>query len=149
MIVYTRAKIEKLLKIDFVRFCIVGGVGFLINLAILMLLTKLFHVHVIVAQFVGAEVALASNFFMHHHWTYKSKKVKKTIASLILQFHATSWPAIIGSVAMVGVGVSIFHLSKPLALVVSSLIALLWNFVWSKFVIWRNVTEKQIEEIAR
>lgn len=148
MIVYTTRKIKRLLKIDFVRFSIVGGTGFVINFIILITLTKFFGFSTAIAQLIGAETALFSNFMLHNNWTYKSKHVKKSISSLLIQFHATTWPAILGSTLMVSLGVEVFHLSKLLALVISSAIALLWNFGWSKFVIWREVSNKQVENIG-
>jgi putative flippase GtrA len=148
MIVYTREKIAHLLRVDFVRFCIVGGMGFVINLLLLALFTQVFNWSVLISQLLGSEIALGSNFFLHHHWTYKKNKVNKSVQTLLWQFHATSWPAIIGSTLMVSAGVSLLHINKFLALIISSAIALGWNFAWSKFVVWRNVTEEQIEEIA-
>jgi len=149
MIAYTQHKIERILKLEFVRFCIVGGMGFTINLILLVALTKLFNMPIVAAQLIGAEIALGSNFMMHHNWTYKSHHVNKSLKSLFIQFHATTWPAILGSTAMVSVGVNIFHISKFIALVISSVVSLGWNFVWSKFVIWRDVTPKEVEEIAK
>ena len=149
MIAYTKAKIERLLKLEFIRFCIVGGTGFTVNLIFLVILTKLFDLPIVLAQLIGAEIALGMNFMLHHNWTYKSHKVNKSLGSLIVQFHATTWPAILGSTAMVSVGVNVFHKSQFLALVASSLVSLMWNFVWSKFVIWRDVTPKEVEEIAK
>ena len=148
MIAYTRARIINLLKIDFIRFCIVGGTGFVINFIFLVTLTKFAGLSTVVAQFIGAEVALFSNFMMHHHWTYKSKNVKKSFTSLLIQFHATTWPAILGSTFMVSASVGVLHLSKLVALIISSAVSLLWNFFWSKYVIWRKVTPAEIREIA-
>jgi len=148
MIVYVRGKLTRILKIDFVRFCIVGGTGFVINVVILFLLTKYLHTPIFIAQFIGAELALASNFTLHHNWTYKSKRVKKSLLSLIVQFHAVSWPAIVGSTLIVSLLVSILHMDKYEALIISSFVALVWNYIWSKYVIWRGVSEKEIEEIA-
>ncbi len=96
---------EKLLKIDFVRFCIVGSLGFLINLALLTLLYQILGSPLVLAQFVASEVALFSNFMFHHRWTYKASNVRKTITKLIVQFHLTSWAAIVGSVILVTIGV--------------------------------------------
>lgn len=129
---------QGLLKIDFVRFCIVGASGFLINFALLTLLYKTMDSPLFVAQILAAEVALFSNFLFHHHWTYKASKVRKTISTLIVQFHLTSWMAIIGSALIVSVGVQVFHLSYFIALMIASGTALFWNFGWSKFVIWRR-----------
>ena len=149
MIAYTRTKIERLLKIEFIRFCIVGGLGFVINFILLISLSRGFGLPIFLAQAIGAEIALFSNFILHHNWTYKNKKVDKTISSLLIQFHATTWPAILGSALMVSGGVELLHLSKLIALIISSVIALMWNFVWSKFVIWRDITPKEIEELAK
>ncbi len=149
MIAYPRKQLIHLLKVDFVRFCIVGGTGFVINFVILNTLHELLGMPVFIAQLAGAEIALFSNFILHHNWTYKNNRVKKTLGKLLTQFHATTWPAIIGSAFMVDIGIRFLKFSSLVALMVSSAIALLWNFVWSKYVIWRSVTDKEIEEIAR
>ena len=129
--------IQRLLQIDFVRFCIVGASGFVINAVLLTLLNKDLH-SPFVAQLIAAEIALFSNFMFHHRWTYKASKTRKTITKLIVQFHTTSWVAILGSAAMVGLGIHYFHLLPVVALAISSGVALFWNFGWSKFVIWRQ-----------
>lgn len=148
MVAYTRARIRHLLKIDFVRFCIVGGTGFVINFLILTFLHRLLHAPIFIAQLIGAEIALFSNFMLHHHWTYKGHKVQKGMSKLLIQFHASTWPAILGSALMVTAGEKLLHFGNLLALAVSSVIALLWNFGWSKYVIWRKITPAEIERIA-
>jgi dolichol-phosphate mannosyltransferase len=146
MVAYTRTKLVRLLKVDFVRFCIVGGTGFVINFILLTFLNKVVGMHIFLAQFIGAEVALFSNFMLHHHWTYKHHKVEKEKHQLLVQFHLTSWPAIVGSASMVTICEHILHFSNFTALATSSAIALLWNFLWSKYVIWRKVTTREIQE---
>lgn len=147
MITYTKKQLTKILKIDFVKFCIVGGLGFVINFTILGVLHKVLDWPLIIAQLIGAEIALFSNFLLHHHWTYKNRS-KRSLTSLIIQFHAVSWPAILGSTVMVSFGVRVLHLSDFLALAASSAIALVWNFAWSKYVIWRKITPSDIEKIT-
>ncbi len=149
MVAYTTTRLRHLLKIDFVRFCIVGGTGFVINFIILTVLIRAFNAPVYVAQFIGAEIALFSNFILHHHWTYKGHGVQKSIPSLIAQFHASSWPAIVGSTIMVTAFEKLLHFNELLALATSSAIALVWNFGWTRYVIWRKVTPADIERIAR
>lgn len=134
----------RVIRIDFIRFCIVGGTGFIINLAVLTLLHKIFGWPVFISQFFGAEIALFSNFLLHHYWTYKHRRVEKRKRNLFLQFHVTSWPAIVGSTIMVGTFVSVFNFNSLEALITSSAIALLWNFTWSKYVIWKDVSDKQV-----
>jgi putative flippase GtrA len=148
MVAYTSERVKHLLKIDFIRFCIVGGTGFVINFAILALLHRFTHLPIFYAQLVGSEIALFSNFMLHHHWTYKAYKVDKSFPKLLLQFHATTWPAILGSTFMVTFFVGVFRFDDLFALAASSFIALFWNFGWSKYVIWRNITSNDIDNIT-
>jgi len=148
VIKYTKARIERLLRIEFIRFCIVGGTGFVINFIILIALRDLFGFPAFPAQLIGAEVSLFSNFMLHHHWTYKAHKVEKSIKQLVVQFHLSSWPAIIGSALMVAGAERYLHLDNILALSVSSAIALVWNFLWSKFIIWKDVSSKEVKKLS-
>lgn len=147
MLAYTSVKLKRLIEIEFIRFCMVGGTGFVINFAILTLLQKSLHVPIFFAQLVGAEIALFCNFMLHHHWTYKSHKVEKSFRKLLIQFHSTSWVAIIGSAIMVSALERYLHFSDLVSLLISSAIALLWNFVWSKYIIWRDVSNKGVKDI--
>ena len=148
MIAYTKEKLFRLLRIDFIRFCIVGGLGFVINLVLLVTLHSALNVYVLFAQLLAAEIALLSNFMLHHHWTYKSHKVVKSLPVLLMQFHASSCPAIVGSALLVTLGEELLNLGNFMALALSSAIVLGWNFTWSKYVIWRDMTQKTIEKIA-
>lgn len=148
MIAYTKARVGNLFKIEFIRFCIVGGTGFLINFVLLLLLHKVLHIDIFVAQLISGEIALFSNFMLHHHWTYKSHNVNKSFGTLLIQFHTTTWPAIIGSTLMVGLGEKLLDLSNIEALALSSIITLLWNFFWSKYVIWRDVSSQEVKNLT-
>jgi len=117
----------------------------MINFALLTLFHNLLNLPVFVSQLLGAEIALLSNFMLHHHWTYKSHHVTKSIGQLLVQFHSSSWPAILGSALMVSAGAHLLHLGDLAALAISSAIALLWNFGWSKYIIWRDMTPADIK----
>ena len=134
---------KRLLKIEFVRFCIVGGSGFLINLVLLTLLYKILGLPVFLAQLISGEVSLSSNFVLHHTWTYKQRNSDKSIKRLLLQFHATSWIAILGGAGLVYGGTHALHMEYIVALIITSLISLLWSFTWTRFVIWKKVNKKE------
>lgn len=142
--------IKKLLKLDIVRFCLVGTLGFLINFTLLSILYKSVGLPIFVAQLVAAEIALFNNFLLHHHWTYKDNNVAKTLPKLIVQFHISSWTAIIGSAILVSAGVQYLKLNYLVALAISSVVALSWNFFWTKFVIWKRsaLQPEGIEDVA-
>ncbi len=138
---------KKLVSIDFIRFCIVGTAGFIINYALLSLFYKQMGIHIFIAQLLASEVALFHNFAMHHNWTYKNKsrKQNKTLSNYLVEFHATSWVAIIGGALLVSFCVRVLHFDYTIALVVSSALALFWNFVWTKYFIWGE-KDPEVEE---
>src|SRR3989344_3343817 len=146
MFVYIGGKVKNLHKIDFVRFCIVGTLGFIINFGLLTLLFKVLNLHIFIAQLISSEIALFNNFVLHHNWTYKGNMTNKSIKTLLVQFHASSWTAIIGSAAIVALGVRVFHMNYIVALVIASAAGLLWNFGWTKFVIWRHHHEGVLKQ---
>ena len=136
---------RKIFNIDFVRFCVVGTSGFVLNFGLLTLLYRFFGIKLFIAQLIASELALFSNFLLHNHWTYKHKRVTKSFGSLVWQFHITSWVAIVGSAALVSIGVHTFKLNYIVALIMASGMALFWNFLWTKFVIWKHEHEPQTD----
>lgn len=129
---------ERLIQHHFVRFCLVGGLGFLINLSILTALYKHLGWPSFIAQLVAGEIALFSNFMLHHNWTYKGHGVKKSVLHLLVEFHATSWVAILGTAAIFSICLKLLHMHYIVAIAISGGIAMVWNFIWSKYVIWRT-----------
>jgi len=130
--------LKRLRAHHFIRFCLVGALGFLINFLLLTLLYKEVGWPLFIAQLIAGEIALFNNFMLHNYWTYKGHNVEKTFGQLLVQFHVTSWVAIIGTAVIVSAGVTYVHLHYLVALIIGGVIALGWNFVWSKFVIWRQ-----------
>lgn len=145
MFVYIGGKIKDLHQVDFVRFCIVGALGFVINFLLLSLLYKGLGLNVFLAQLISSEIALFNNFILHHNYTYKDRS-NKSVKELLIQFHASSWSAILGSAAIVALGVRVLHMHYFAALVVASALGLVWNFGWTKFVIWRHHHEPKSRE---
>jgi dolichol-phosphate mannosyltransferase len=141
--------INNLLKINFVRFCLVGTTGFIINYSLLTIQYKFLKMPIFISQLFSSEISLFSNFLLHHKWTYKRKKTNKSLKILIVQFHASSWVAIIGSTLAVSIMVNLISLNYVIALAISSLIALVWNFAWTNYVVWHHdeSKEKAKEEI--
>ena len=52
------------------KFCLVGGSGYLINLAVFALLAGVFGVHHIAAAICAFVVAVTNHFFWNRHWTF-------------------------------------------------------------------------------
>jgi putative flippase GtrA len=59
--------------LQLVRFGFVGGIGFVINVAVYALLVRVFHIEYHVAAVGAWLVAVANNFVMNRHWTFDAR----------------------------------------------------------------------------
>jgi dolichol-phosphate mannosyltransferase len=57
--------------IQLLKFCVVGGSGYLVNLAVFALLAGVLDVHHIAAAVGAFVVAVSNNFFWNRHWTFE------------------------------------------------------------------------------
>lgn len=124
---------------SFVKFLIVGSVGFCINTIILELgVYRGFHPAI--SSVVGAEFAIISNFFLNNAWTFKERKIAHSNKFLkLLQFNGTS----LGAIAIQGISVFLgTHVygeeSYRIFYIIGILIGLVWNYTMYSRVIWKK-----------
>lgn len=65
----------------FIKFCLVGGVGSIVNLLATYFLTSS-GVFYLISGLIGIEVGLLSNFFLNWVWTYRNRSVH-TLPALV------------------------------------------------------------------
>ena len=138
------AAVRKQLQREFVRFCLVGAVGFVVNLSTLTLARESLGLPVELAVLLGGEVALVSNFLFHNYWTYKERPQNKKIAVLFMQFHVAFWSGNGINAILTLLMIKQLGWSSVVSLAIASAIVLFWNFAWTRYYIWRakEVTEE-------
>jgi putative flippase GtrA len=115
-----------------VRFCVVGGSGFAINLAVFGTLTSIFDVHHIPAAIAAFCVALASNFTLNKYWTFCSPEG----SGVVQAFRYT-----VVSLAALGLNLGVLQLlvglgvreiaAQSVAILTATPISFLFNRRWS------------------
>jgi putative flippase GtrA len=60
----------------FLKFCVVGAIGFAVDAGTLFLLSSVFGLWTIAAQFVSFWVAVTSNFLWNRRWVYPDSRAK-------------------------------------------------------------------------
>ena len=56
--------------VQLAKFCLVGGSGYVVNLAVFAAAVKLANVHHLVAATLAFIVAVLNNFWWNRHWTF-------------------------------------------------------------------------------
>ena len=132
-------KVQKLLEVDFIRFGIVGAVGFLVTF--FLKVTIFSGLEVFVATFLSSEGGMLSNFAFHEKWTYNHvDHHSKSLSKKFFHFQLSSLSGIILITIITGIANKHFHLANFISLAIASGITMFWNFFWTKYFIFKGST---------
>jgi putative flippase GtrA len=59
--------------VQLVKFCAVGGSGYVVNLCVFAIAVELLGVHHLVGATLAFLVAVTNNFWWNRHWTFKAR----------------------------------------------------------------------------
>ena len=138
---WLRKAYYKLFAHDSTRFILVGGVGFLVNFAMLALLFDVIGLPILPAQIIGAETALLATFVGNNFWAFVGHH-HIPIWHKLTKFHATAGVGILINSTCVVLLVKYAHAYYGIALVVGSLAGLTWNYTMNKKVIFKTTKTK-------
>lgn len=125
-----------------VQFCIVGGSGVVVDMAVLFLLAdpRTLAWNATVAKVLSAEVALTNNFWWNEVWTFRdsSRANRAGVLRRLLRFNA---------ICGIGIGLAalllhLFHAMLGLNLYVANLLAIVlvtaWNYGMNAASNWKQ-----------
>jgi len=120
--------------IEFIKFCIVGGVNTLINLAVLFLLTEFLHIYYLISAVFAFLVAVTNSFILNKIWTF-NYKTKNKLAFKYSQFFIVSIFALGVNLSVLYTLTEFFHVyylfSQLIGVVFNLIINFLGNKLWT------------------
>lgn len=118
----------------FAKYCLVGGAGVLVDMAVLHFLAEpdWFGWPVVVSKVCSAETALLNNFLWNEFWTFRDvsehRRTLSVMLKRLLKFHAICVTGIVWAVLLL----ALFHSMLGLNLYAANLGAIglvtIWNF---------------------
>jgi putative flippase GtrA len=60
--------------LQLIKFCAVGGSGYVVNLCVFALCVELLGVHHLIAATAAFVVAVTNNFWWNRHWTFRARQ---------------------------------------------------------------------------
>lgn len=130
---------QKRTSFEFIKFCIVGAVGTLINLAILVASVELLHFHYLLGSTIAFLIAATNNFILNKRWTFKDKQ--RRIKSQYAQFIVVSTAALAVNLVLLFVFVEYLNVHYLLAQILAVLIAMFINFTGNKLWTFRTANQ--------
>lgn len=74
------------LNSSFIKFAIVGSIGFIIDFGISYVFIENLKIVVWITTIISAETAIVSNFFLNNQWSFKHKRLSRSESSLLWSF---------------------------------------------------------------
>ncbi len=126
----------------FIKFGIVGFIGFLINFFSLYLFANILNFTEWISWALSTELAIISNFIWNNIWTFKDRKITKTILIVkkFLAFNGTSAGALVIQTVAGTIGTNILGASYRQILLPFIVIFLVlpYNYLMYSLVIWKK-----------
>ena len=121
------------------KFLVVGVLNTGIDLAVYFLLTRwvpFFVDQKVFAKGISYSLGILNSFFWNRSWTFKSQSEQQF--KVFVLFIITNLAGLAVNTFTMQIGLSMLHLPDWLALGLATASTLLWNFLISKFVVFRE-----------
>ena len=130
-----RVKINSPKHEEIIKFAIVGGGGFLVNMGLLFILTRYLSVRLEIASLIAIEVAILSNFSWNNIWTFRKRHTQNSFGSRLFRYHLVSGLAGIVNYLVLILLVNVFGLhdmfSNLIGITIASVINFTLNSLWT------------------
>src|SRR6202162_109271 len=143
-----RIRIHLLKTSTFLRFCIVGASGTLIDTAMLFLLSdpRTLNWNLTGSKIIAAELALTNNFIWNDLWTFgKFSSRQNTFrqrARRFLKFNLFCSVGIILNIIILNIGFKVFHLNRYIANLSAIFIVTFWYYTTNRKLSWRTTAKE-------
>ena len=123
--------------VRFVKYCIVGLLGAVIDILVLYFLVKYANLNYLLAGSLSFVLAVINNYCLNKFWTFqnKSKKYFKQFSSFLLI-------ALVGLILNIGIMyacVEFLNINYLTAKVLAIIIVTFWNFLMNKFWVFKII----------
>lgn len=122
---------------QFFKFCLVGGLGVLVNLGILYSSVEFLGVWYIFAAMLAFVGAVSSNFILNKIWTFEDRKRGIAVAGQYWKFFITCTSGLLINLAVLYLLVEYGHLWYMLSQLLAIGTALINNFLGSKYWVFK------------
>jgi dolichol-phosphate mannosyltransferase len=123
---------------EFIKFCIVGTSGVLVNMGVYILLTRMGRIPLEIASPLAIECSILSNFTFNNAWTFRSRNTHSGLLHRLLRFHVVSSFSGIANYLVLLLLVRIFGVWDILGNLTGIAAATLINYFMNSLWTWRE-----------
>ncbi len=141
-----RLRFDLLAQSPFIRFCVVGATGYLVDMLLLYWLSdpRSLGFGLTRSKIASAEAAIVNNFLWNDAWTFAplvgAARSLRSKFRRFLKFNAICTLGLALSVVLLNIQFNWFGLNRYLANTVAIVITMLWNYTFNKRLGWRTTS---------
>ncbi len=120
----------------FVRFGLVGGVGAVLNTALLYLLVHFGRWSYVPAAAVATETAILSNFVLNDRWTFHDARGRSPWPRRVARYNVVALGGLVVSLVALALLTATLHLHYLVANLMAIGVATLWNYTVNARFTW-------------
>lgn len=122
---------------EFIKFCVVGASGVVVNFGIYVLLTKLLKVPLEFASPIAIEISILSNFMLNNMWTFTRRNTRAAFFRKLWRFHLVSGLAGLMNYSILLLLVRVFSLWDIFAYLIGIAAGTLVNYFLNSVWTWK------------
>jgi putative flippase GtrA len=129
--------------IRWLKFNFVGGLGIVVQLAVLAILKSALHFNYLAATALAVEAAVIHNFLWHERFTWKDRERAVSPVARFIKFNLTNGLlSILGNLGLMRLLAGTAHLNYIAANLIAITLCSLANFLVSDRFVFRPVADK-------
>jgi putative flippase GtrA len=121
------------MRLEFLRFSLVGVVNTFIDFAVFVLLYRLTDIDPLLCNGIAFLVAVTNSYLMNHHWTFRDTGSTLSFKAYIRFVVLNTGGLLIGTLAIVLLGE---YMPLELAKLIAAGLTLIWNYTCSKMFVF-------------
>jgi dolichol-phosphate mannosyltransferase len=123
----------------FVKFCLVGASGVLVNMGLLWLLTEFAGLFYLLSAAISIESSILSNFMLNDAFTFPDRRSKgvKNLLRRLLKFNTVSLAGLGMNMAVLWLLTDILGVYYLLSNLCGIALATLWNYIVNFWWTWK------------
>lgn len=123
---------------QFLKYCIGGGIGFIIYFGTLYGLTEFANLWYLASATVAFFTSAAANYFFQRYITFKDNKTDK-VWQQFLVFSAVAIVGLLINNSILYIAVEFLNIWYVIAAFMAAAIVLIWNFIANKRITFRHI----------
>ncbi len=123
----------------FLKYCLVGASGVLVNMALLWLFTELVGLYYLVSSAIAVEISIVTNFTLNDFITFRDRRAggRAQFLTRLAKFNAVSLAGLVVNVGILWLLTSIFGVYYLISNLFGIAAATLWNYLVNLWWTWK------------